>query len=277
MSNTPMDNTALPPETLEGWYVAHRVLRADRAALRALGAGRRADLIGEADQVLEGLRAPDEHGWSIAVPLAGSVGDVMLVHARPTLDAVAAAERTLGRCALFDVLTTEYAFLSVLEAGLYHITAELARDAIARDGSVGDEEYRAKLAERARAERGSAHVKRRLEPSLPEELPYVCFYPMSKRRDPGANWYSLSLDERSRLMYSHGTTGRRYAGRVQQLISGAIGLDEWEWGVTLFAKDPLDFKRLVTDMRFDEVSAIYASFGRFFVGRRGRLGDALSR
>src|SRR5437764_15169503 len=98
-------------------------------------------------------------------------------------------------------------------------------------------------------------------------MPYVCFYPMSKRRDALQNWYTLTLDERSRLMQSHGSTGRRYAGKVQQVITGAIGLDAWEWGVTLFAKDPLDFKKLVTDMRFDEVSAKYAEFGDFYVGR----------
>jgi chlorite dismutase len=90
---------------------------------------------------------------------------------------------------------------------------------------------------------------------------------MSKRRDAGQNWYELSLGERSRLMHSHGLTGRRYAGRVQQVISGAIGLDAWEWGVTLFAHDPLDFKKLVTDMRFDEVSARYVLFGDFYLGR----------
>jgi chlorite dismutase len=106
-------------------------------------------------------------------------------------------------------------------------------------------------------------------------MPYVCFYPMSKRRDPGANWYQLTLEERSRLMYAHGLTGRRYAGRIQQTISGAIGLDDWEWGVTLIARDPLDFKRIVTDMRFDEVSAVYATFGRFFVGRRATIAEAI--
>jgi chlorite dismutase len=90
---------------------------------------------------------------------------------------------------------------------------------------------------------------------------------MSKRRQPGQNWYALTLDERSRLMYSHGLVGRRYAGRVMQIITGAIGLDAWEWGVTLFARDPLDFKKLVTDMRFDEASAKYAEFGEFYVGR----------
>jgi chlorite dismutase len=98
-------------------------------------------------------------------------------------------------------------------------------------------------------------------------MPYVCFYPMSKRRDASQNWYTLSLDERSRLMQSHGLTGRRYAGKVQQIITGAIGLDAWEWGVTLFAQDPLEFKKLVTDMRFDEVSAKYAEFGDFYVGK----------
>ena len=98
-------------------------------------------------------------------------------------------------------------------------------------------------------------------------MPYICFYPMSKRRGPEQNWYALSLAERSRLMQAHGKTGRRYAGRVLQIITGAIGFDAWEWGVTLFAKDPLDFKKLVTDMRFDEVSAKYAEFGDFYVGR----------
>ncbi|MBW3629810.1 MAG: chlorite dismutase family protein [Gemmatimonadetes bacterium] len=89
----------------------------------------------------------------------------------------------------------------------------------------------------------------------------------------GQNWYALTLDERSRLMQAHGTTGRRYAGRVQQVISGAIGFDAWEWGVTLFARDPLDFKKLVTEMRFDEVSARYAEFGAFYVGRVTEPGE----
>ena len=153
------------------------------------------------------------------------------------------------------------------EAGLYHITAELARAAEARGVKVGDAEYARTLAGRIAAERESDHLKRRLYPEMPVAMPYVCFYPMSKRRDEGQNWYTLSLDERSRLMQSHGLTGRRYAGKIQQVITGAIGLDAWEWGVTLFAQDPIDFKKLVTDMRFDEVSAKYAEFGDFYVGR----------
>jgi chlorite dismutase len=92
----------------------------------------------------------------------------------------------------------------------------------------------------------------------------------------GQNWYALSLEERSRLMMTHGMTGRGYAGRVSQVISGAIGFDAWEWGVTLFAADPLQFKKIVTDMRFDEVSAQYAEFGEFFVGKRNSPSEWLA-
>ena len=199
----------------------------------------------------------------------------MIVHARTTIEGLHSAQLALAQSPLFDSLRPVYSFLSVTEAGLYHITAELAKEAEERGGEVGDDAYRESAAARAAIEIDGAHVRRRLFPPLPADMPYVCFYPMSKRRDPGANWYQLSLDERSRLMHTHGATGRRYAGRVQQVISGAIGLDEWEWGVTLFGKDPLEFKKLVTDMRFDEVSALYATFGRFFVGYRSPIAEAL--
>ena len=271
-----MTTVAHPPETLEGWYLSHHVFAADRAALRAAGAERKARLVADADAMLTSLApASPDGGWSAAFTLAGSAGQLMVIHARPTIDAIAAAERALAGTEIFDVLRREYGFLSVTEAGLYHITAQLAKEAVERGGSVGDEPYRAALAARAAAERSSPHIQRRLYPPLPADMPYVCFYPMSKRRDPGANWYQLTLEERSRLMYAHGLTGRRYAGRIQQTISGAIGLDDWEWGVTLVAKDPLDFKRIVTDMRFDEVSAVYAIFGRFFVGKRSTIAEAL--
>lgn len=191
----------------------------------------------------------------------------MVIHFRESLDAIGAAQDVLARTPLGKSLEPVYSFLSVAEAGLYHITAELARAALARGGKVGDAEYTKALAERVGPERESQQAKRRLYPEAPEKTPYVCFYPMSKRRDASQNWYTLTLDERSRLMQSHGITGRRYAGKVQQVITGAIGLDAWEWGVTLFAQDPLEFKKLVTDMRFDEVSAKYAEFGDFYVGR----------
>jgi len=191
----------------------------------------------------------------------------MVLHFRSTLDELGQAQQSVDRLPVRSMLRPVYSFLSVTEAGLYHLTATLAAEAEQRGGSVGDEIYAAELAKRSAAERDSTMVQRRLYPPIPDGLPYVCFYPMNKRRDTGQNWYSLTLDERSQLMRAHGRTGRRYAGRVSQVITGAIGFDAWEWGVTLFGKDPLDFKKLVTDMRFDEVSAKYAEFGDFYVGK----------
>jgi chlorite dismutase len=107
----------------------------------------------------------------------------------------------------------------------------------------------------------------RLHPKLPPEgKPAFCFYPMSKRRNVGQNWFSLPYDERLELMHGHGKTGRTFAGRVLQLITGSTGLDDFEWGVTLFGVHPDDLKDVVYTMRFDEASAIYAEFGRFVVG-----------
>ena len=213
------------------------------------------------------------------MPLVGSRADVMLVHFRPTLDDIGDVQRSLASVELFDHLRPVYTFLSVTEAGLYHASAQLAAEAASRGGAVGDAMHREAMAARVESERASAHVQRRLFPPLPPEMPYVCFYPMSKRRVPGQNWYALPLAERSRLMMAHGMTGRGYAGRVVQVITGALGLDAWEWGVTLFAGDPLSFKKIVTDMRFDEVSAHYAEFGDFYVGRvssaRDWIGEVL--
>jgi chlorite dismutase len=284
---------AHPPETLEGWYALHQIFRVNRQTLDARpdALARMGESAGAALTVTEtkgagqsrGKRSAAKEsaarpGWSCFVRLIGSSADLMVIHFRDSLDAIGAAQDALAREQIMGALQPVYSFLSVTEAGLYHISAELARAAQERGGKVGDEEYVRSLAERSAAERTSAHVLKRLYPELPRDMPYVCFYPMSKRRDAGQNWYSLTLDERSRLMHAHGITGRGYAGRVQQVITGAIGLDAWEWGVTLFAADPLEFKRLVTDMRFDEVSAKYAEFGEFYVGKAVEpsnwLGDA---
>lgn len=259
---------AYPPETTEGWYAFHQVLSVDRAALRALASPAHETLLREAGTALGALESFAGEGWSAVYQLIGSLADVMLVHFRATLDDIAEAQRAVSGIALFDHLRTVSTFLSVTEAGLYHASATLAAEAEARGGVVGDAEHRAAMDARVAKERGSAHVQKRLFPEQPASMPYVCFYPMSKRRTVGQNWYALSLEERSRLMMAHGTTGRGYAGRVVQVISGSIGFESWEWGVTLFAADPLEFKRIVTDMRFDEVSAEYAEFGAFFVGKR---------
>jgi hydrogen peroxide-dependent heme synthase len=264
---------AHPPETLEGWYVLHQILRSRKqkpsaAAAKALAI----DAASALAPTGAGTASPkggegDVDGWSCFARVIGSTADLMAIHFRDSLDAIGEAQDVMAQTDVNKEFELAYSFLSVTEAGLYHLSAELARSAAARGGAVGDAEYAKAVAERGAVERESAHVRRRLYPGRPAGMHYVCFYPMSKKREEGQNWYALSLEERSRLMQSHGATGRRYAGKVQQVISGAIGLDAWEWGVTLFARDPLDFKKLVTDMRFDEVSAKYALFGNFYVGR----------
>jgi chlorite dismutase len=272
-----MNATAHPPETVEGWYALHQIYRVHAAALRATPPAERDALKARAAEALDTLAAPAEGGWSAVAELTGSVADFMLVHFRPTLASLRAAQRRVACEPLFDLFELVYSFLSVTEAGLYHLTASIAAERVAAGGAFGDAEYKATIAARIDAERTSPFVERRLFPPLPTDMPFVSFYPMSKRRAVGQNWYALSLDDRSRLMHAHGLTGRRYAGRVQQIITGAIGLDAWEWGVTLFARDPLEFKRLVTDMRFDEVSAHYAEFGTFYVGEIVRPAEWVER
>jgi peroxiredoxin len=252
----------LHPATLEGWYVLHQAWTTDWTALRALDPSARAAAAGEAQALFEEIAAPEE-GWSAPFRLVGGGADWLFVHFRPTLEALAEVELRIRRSGLAELLHPEWDYLSVTEAGLYHATAEAARE-----HGAGTEEFRRALEEAAEAELRSPHVRTRLYPQVPEGMKYVSFYPMSKSRAPGANWYTLPVEERSRLMREHGMTGRRFAGRIFQVIAGSVGLDDWEWGVTLFARDPLDFKRIVTEMRYDEASAVYGEFGEFVAGIR---------
>jgi len=247
-----METPGLPPETLEGWYALHQLYAIDRRALRALAPDALRDLRCSSAESLAAMTSGSD-GWSALVSLVGSTANLLVMHFRPTLDELQSVQRRVEQLPVIDYLRPVMYFLSVTELGLYQLAAH----------GQDDPQREARL----RAERESPHTLRRLYPPLPENMPYVCFYPMSKRRDTGQNWYTLPLQDRSKLMHSHGLTGRRYAGRVTQIITGAIGLDKWEWGVTLFAKDPVDFKKLVTEMRFDEASAKYAEFGDFYVGR----------
>jgi chlorite dismutase len=248
-----MEPSAQPPVTLEGWYASHQVLTIRRDALRTQPSAALASARAAAADVLDAACTPPEGGWSAVVRLVGSLANVLFVHFRPTLDALSVVEDQVAGLALLDCFRPTFAFLSVTEVGLYHLP----------DGPHGG----ADQAERIRAERESEHTQRRLYPQLPADMPYVSFYPTSKRRDAEQNWYTLPLRERSDLMRRHGLVGRRHAGQVRQIITGSIGFDCWEWGVTLFAADPLALKRVVTDMRYDEASAKYAEFGEFYVGR----------
>lgn len=259
---------ALSPATLEGWYALHQMVEVDWSALRARPAAERARLATEAARWFGERSALEAGGWSAAFRLVGGGADLMLIHLRPTLDALSEAELEVKRSPLGALLRPHYDYLSVTEAGMYHATATAA----AEEGA-GTEGFRRAIAEQLEAELASKHVQSRIYPRIPEGMRYVSFYPMNKRRADPDNWYTLPIGERNQLMRDHGLTGRRYAGRVFQVITGSVGFDDWEWGVTLFARDPLEFKRIVTEMRYDEVSARYGEFGRFFTGIRMEDGD----
>ena len=253
----------LAPATLEGWYVLHQAWTTNWPAFKILQDSQRRAVADEATTLFQSLAAPAEGGWSAPFRLVGGGADWMFVHFRPTLEALGDLELQFRASQLADLLQLEFDYLSVTEAGLYHATAQAAAEF-----GPNTDAFRAALAEAAEAERASSHVQSRLFPTPPDAMPYLSFYPMTKRRTGGDNWYTVPMEERSRMMRDHGLIGRHYAGRIFQVISGSIGLDDWEWGVTLFGRDPLDFKRLVTEMRFDEASARYGEFGRFWTGVR---------
>ncbi len=165
-------------------------------------------------------------------------------------------------------------YVSLTELGGYGPSEEEESARLAREEGLdpGSPEHDERLA--AWRERMAAYAEHRLHPQLPQRR-VVGFYPMSKRRDQHDNWYLLSYEERRRLMGEHAATGRRYRGRVTQLVTGSTGLDDWEWAVTLFADDPADLKSIVYDMRFDEVSARYAEFGPFVTGLAGAPAEVL--
>lgn len=261
----------ISPASIEGWYVLHQMFSLDWGRVAAMSADERRALAGEADGLLESLAAPSSAGWSAAFRLVGGGADLMLVHLRPTLDELSDTELRVRRSALGPLLRLAYDYTSVTEVGLYGATAQAAQEA-----EPGSEAYEALLAQLVEAERGSAHIRPRLYPEIPEGMRYVSFYPMTKRRVHPDNWYALPVAQRNALMREHGQSGRRFAGRIFQMITGSVGFDDWEWGVTLFARDPLEFKRIVTDMRYDEASARYGEFGTFFVGiRLGTLREIL--
>ena len=228
----------------EGWGVIHLFLRARRGESAA----------GALDAIAR--FAETEPNQVIASSVLGGRADVALMCLSPDLDAL----DRLVKDVLAGPLERLDSFVSLTEHSEYTTTEDEER---ARLEAAGDPDVEATLA--TWRERMDHYRDARLHPRLPQKR-FICFYPMSKSRIPGANWFDLSFDERKTLMRGHATTGRTYAGRVLQLITGATGLDDWEWGVTLLADDPVAVKEIVYEMRFDAASAKYALFGPFWVG-----------
>jgi chlorite dismutase len=255
------------PLTLEGLSVLHQMFRFRWAEWRSVSVQRQREIAAEAAAVLS---KPEGEGQSAVYSLLGHKGDLMLVHFRDSFDELNAAELELNRTALQEFLEPVHSYLSIIELGLYDSSVKLFRQLAERGIAPLSEEWNREIEETMERQRQA--MRPRLYPKIPDSH-YLCFYPMDRRRGEDKNWYTLPIDERQRQMEEHGMVGRRYAGKVQQIITGSIGFDDWEWGVDLFAPEPLVFKKLIYEMRFDEVSAVYANFGQFFVGVRSLVQD----
>ncbi len=255
---------AVVPETLEGWAVLHTIFRVDWAAWKSQSANKRVETLTEATDFLETIARPPE-GESAFFSLLGHKGDLLLLHFRPTLDQLNEVELRFRQLSIAPFLETTTSYISFVELGLYEMTVKLHRDMLAEGMSPGSEEWKARWGEEMDQQR--ERMMGRLHLSIPEER-YLCFYPMNKRRGEEKNWYNVPIAERQSMMRDHGMVGRKYAGRVQQIITGSIGFDDWEWGVYLFSKDPLVFKKLIYEMRFDEATVWYGEFGSFYTGLR---------
>ncbi|PSQ52880.1 heme-dependent peroxidase, partial [Halobacteriales archaeon SW_8_65_20] len=239
------------PATEEGWYALHDFRRIDWDAWRDAPDRERDRALSEGVEFLrarEDLSDADQ-GGSAVFSLTGHEADLMLLHLRPETEQLDRIERAFEQTALAGFTERADSYVSVTEISGY-VTEELA-DGIENIDDDGTRNY----------------MLQRLYPSIPD-AEHVCFYPMDKRRGPEYNWYDLPFDERADLIAGHGDIGREYAGKVTQIITGSMGFDDHEWGVTLFADDPTEFKQLLADMRFDPSSSRYAEFGRFRFGRR---------
>jgi hydrogen peroxide-dependent heme synthase len=252
------------PLTLEGASMLHQMLRVKWTAWKPLPPAERAGIAQEAAEALAEMER-EASGQSAAFSLLGHKGDLILVHFRRSFDELNKVERRLAGLRVWDYLEPTSSYLSVVELGLYESSLKTYGALAERGIAPFSPEWTAEIKEVMARQREA--MMPRLFPDMPPHK-YLCFYPMDRRRGELKNWYRLPMAERQRQMHEHGMVGRRYAGEVKQIISGSIGFDDWEWGVDLFADDPLVFKKLIYEMRFDEVSADYALFGTFYVGIR---------
>ena len=272
---TTSTETPAVPLTIEGYATLHQMMRFRWPAWHALPAPERHGILEEAVAALAELEKHPS-GGSAFFSLLGHKADLMFLHFRDSFADLNAVELQLAQLRLSDYLEPTHSYLSVIELGLYESTTKIYKTLTDRGIEPHSEEWNREIQQTLDRQREA--MRPRLFPSIPPSR-YICFYPMDRRRGEQTNWYTLPIEERARQMNEHGLVGRRYAGEVKQIITGSIGFDDWEWGVDLFADDPLIFKKLIYEMRFDQVSAVYALFGQFYVGLRcpaASLGKLLS-
>jgi peroxiredoxin len=247
------------PETLEGWSILHHMFKIHWPKVQGLTPAARSEIAIEAVQALTSTK----EGYTGFVQMLGHKADLMLIYFRKSFEDLADCELNLTKTELSQYLEMTTSYVSVVELGLYEMTAKIHQQLAERSLKPGSPEF--DQAFDAELQEQHNRMKGRLFSEIPNRR-YVCFYPMNKRRGESKNWYREEYNRRSEMMLEHGIVGRHYTGKVTQIISGSIGFDDWEWGVDLFADDPLVFKKLIYEMRFDEASAIYAEFGPFYIG-----------
>lgn len=244
-----------------GWGVLHLFYVVDHDALEP-AAGKR---------VLDAIASLEADGHQALVfAVLGHKADLGVMALGPDLARLQRFQQELGATGLRIVDS----YVSLTELSEYTSTEDTERARLVDEEQLAGAELDARLD--AWRDRMAHYNEQRIHPNMPRKKT-ICFYPMSKRREADANWYALPFDERRRIMAGHARIGRTYAGRVVQLITGSTGLDDWEWGVTLVADDPVVLKEIVYEMRFDEASARYAEFGPFVTGLLLEPADALAR
>lgn len=253
-------------QEIAGWPVLHRFHRIDRARWRSLPDADRRQAVAELAERLRQLGS--EEGLQFVAIAAIGKADFGYMAVHPELQRLQRLAQELAATAFGACLTPVAGFLSMSEVSEYMSSkADWARQLIEEQRlDPASAEFAQSLA--SFEKRMQAYAEARVHPQLPRDMPLICFYPMSKARGETRNWYTLPFDERKKLMGGHGATGRKFAGRVLQLITSSTGLDDWEWGVTLFARDLKSIRDVVYEMRFDPGSAVYGLFGEFYVGLR---------
>jgi hydrogen peroxide-dependent heme synthase len=259
-------------ETIEGWWILHRMFAFDRRRWAALPSAEQHRIAQQAMDVLIGLQNSEQSDASLA-QLLGHKADLMFTHYAKTFEGLGSAQMQIDACELLEYLEPRDSYVSILELGLYEATGKIHTALQERNLKPYSPEWNAAFDEMLQQQASHPRNAGRLWARIPQRR-YVCFYPMDKKREGSDNWYMLPFEQRARLMLDHGKIGRSFHGLVTQVISGSIGYDDYEWGVDLYADDPIVFKKLIYEMRFDEASARYAGFGPFFSGMQFSV-DAL--
>jgi len=266
---TDKSKTLIPEQ---GWHCLHLFYHVEYGQWQLLNRDEQNAAKTNLAKLVQEIRAMDSTQL-LALSVVTPKADLSFILITPDLQTANKIEKQLSLSLGADVLTPVYSYLSLTEESEYITSEQEYSETL--DTETKRDPAKLEQALNTFRDRMKHYRQERVYPTLPD-WPVVCFYNMSKRRGE-RNWYALPFDERRKLMKGHANVGRQYAGKVKQLITGSTGLDDAEWGVTLFARDTFQIKAVVYEMRFDPVSAEYADFGEFFIGIQLPLDELFRR